>query len=78
MSLFIGITFLSTHIGLIPQETESIVSQMTRRITDTGPLYDWVQFFTALILFLAANTGYQAFPQLRSYLAQDSYLPHWL
>jgi amino acid transporter len=78
MSLFLGITFLSTHIGLIPEETESILSQMTRRITDTGPLYYWVQFFTATILFLAANTGYQAFPQLGSFLAQDSYLPRWL
>ncbi|HEX9616562.1 MAG TPA: APC family permease [Anaerolineales bacterium] len=78
MSLFVGITFLSTHIGLIPQETESILSQMTRRISGTGPLYYWVQFFTAMILFLAANTGYQDFPRLGSFLAHDSYLPRWL
>ena len=78
MSLFVGILFLSTHIGLIPNEAESILSQMTRRITGTNFLYYWVQFFTAMILFLAANTGYQDFPRLSSFLAEDSFLPRWL
>ena len=78
MSLFVGILFLSTHIGLIPNETESILSQMTRRITGTNFIYYWVQFFTAMILFLAANTGYQDFPRLSSFLAIDSFLPRWM
>jgi hypothetical protein len=78
MSLFIGITFLSTQIQLVPGETESILSQLTRRVTNGGFLYYWVQFFTAMILFLAANTGYQDFPRLSSFLAQDSFLPRWL
>jgi hypothetical protein len=37
-----------------------------------------VQFFTAMILFLAANTGYQDFPRLSSFLAHDNFLPRWL
>jgi amino acid transporter len=78
MSLFIGITFLSTHLRLVPHEAESILSQLTRRVTNGGFLYYWVQSFTALILFLAANTGYQGFPQLSSFLAKDGFLPRWL
>jgi len=78
MSLFIGITFLATHLRLIPHEGESIVSQMTRQVTGGGFLYYWVQLFTALILFLAANTGYQDFPRLSSFLANDGFLPRWL
>jgi amino acid transporter len=78
MSLFIGITFLSTHLNLIPVETESILSQMTRRVTQGGFLYYWVQVFTALILFLAANTGFQDFPRLSSFLARDNFLPRWM
>jgi len=78
MSLFVGITYLATHLSLIPEEAESILSQMTRRITGTGFLYYWVQIFTALILFLAANTGYQDFPRLGSFLARDGFLPRWL
>ena len=79
MTLFIGITFLSTRVHLIPSEHgESILSQMTRQIAGGGFLYYWVQLFTALILFLAANTGYQDFPRLSSFLAKDGFLPRWL
>ena len=79
MSLFVGITFLSTRMHLVPMEHgESILSQMTRQITGGGLLYYWVQIFTALILFLAANTGYQDFPRLSSFLAKDGFLPRWM
>ena len=78
MTLFIGITFLATHLTLIPGEAESVLSQLTRRATGTGFLYYWVQIFTAGILFMAANTGYQDFPRLSYFLARDNFLPRWL
>ncbi len=79
MSLFMGISYLSTQMHLVPaQHSESVLSQMTRQITGGGILYFWVQLFTALILFLAANTGYQDFPRLSSFLANDGYLPRWM
>jgi amino acid transporter len=79
MSLFVGITFLATTMHLIPAEHgESILSQMTRSTAGSGFLYYWVQLFTALILFLAANTGYQDFPRLSSFLAKDGFLPRWM
>jgi len=79
MSLFLGIAYLSTHMHLVPtEEGETVLSQMTREIAGTGIIYYWVQLFTALILFLAANTGYQDFPRLSSFLAKDGYLPRWM
>jgi amino acid transporter len=83
MSLFLGISFLATHMHLIPHETqETILSQMTREVTTGVPggrlLYFWVQGFTMLILILAANTGYQDFPRLGYFLARDGFLPRWL
>lgn len=79
MSLFVGITFLATRMHLVPTEHgESILSQMTRQVAGTGIIYYWVQIFTALILFLAANTGYQDFPRLGSFLAKDGFLPRWM
>ncbi len=82
MSLFIGITFLSTHLHLVPYEQESILSQLTRAVTAGLPggkiLYYWVQIFTMLILILAANTGYQDFPRLSSFLAKDGFMPRWM
>jgi amino acid transporter len=84
MSLFVGITFLATRLHLAPSlvEGESILSQLTRTVTAKVPaggvLYYWVQFFTMMILILAANTGFQDFPRLSSFLAKDGYLPRWM
>jgi len=78
MSLFVGITFLSTHMHLVPEEAESILSQMTRAVSGRGVLYFWVQLFTAAILFLAANTAYQDFPRLSSFLSKDRFMPRWM
>ncbi len=82
MSLFIGITYVATHLHLTPSEHETILSQMTRTVTDGVPggtfLYYWVQLFTMLILILAANTGYQDFPRLSSFLAKDGFMPRWM
>ena len=77
-TLFIGISFLATHLAIVPIEEESVLSQLTRMVADKGLLYYWVQLFTMLILVLAANTGFQAFPRLCSFLAQDRFLPSWL
>ncbi|MBX3015405.1 MAG: APC family permease [Caldilineaceae bacterium] len=78
MSLFLGISFLATHLAIVPTETDSVLSQMTRLVTGGGFLYYWVQFFTMMILVLAANTGYQDFPRLSSFLARDGFLPRWM
>jgi amino acid transporter len=37
-----------------------------------------VQFSTMLILYTGANTSFNGFPFLTSYVAGDSYLPRWL
>ncbi len=84
MSLFIGITFMATRLGLTPAvgEGETILSQLARAVTTGlpggGVLYYWVQFFTTMILILAANTGYQDFPRLSSFLAKDGFMPRWM
>jgi amino acid transporter len=39
-------------------------------------LYFFIQGITAVILFLAANTAYSAFPLLACMFAKDKYMPH--
>ncbi len=78
MSLFLGISFLATHLVVVPNEFDSILSQLARQISGGGFLYYWIQAFTMLILILAANTGFQDFPRLSYFLARDGYLPRWL
>lgn len=80
MTLFLGISFLSTNLHLVPYHEggESILSQMTRAVVGNSFLYYWVQFFTMMILFLAANTGFQDFPRVSSFMAKDGFMPRWM
>ncbi|MGH2770351.1 MAG: APC family permease, partial [Actinomycetota bacterium] len=77
--LFVGITFLADAYRVDPrgiEEGRTVTSQIARAVFGEGSLLLYVvQFFTALILFLAANTSYADFPRLSSILARDRYLP---
>jgi amino acid transporter len=76
--LFLGLSVLSYGFHLVPQEGETLVSQLTRQTLGRGPLYLMVQAATMLILLLAANTCYAGFPMLASLLAKDRFLPRQL
>jgi amino acid transporter len=78
--LFLGITFLASSFGILPTEAgetpKTVISQVAGVIYGEGTLFFYLfQAFTALILFLAANTSYNAFPRLGAILAQDGYMP---
>jgi amino acid permease-like protein len=77
-TIFLGITYLATTIGIQPDtvETETVNSMLTRAIVGAGtPYYYFVQISTAVILLLAANTGFTGFPRLASVLANDRFMP---
>jgi amino acid transporter len=77
--LFLGISFLSSGIGAIPSEEETVISQLTRTIYNgRGILYLITIAATTLILILAANTAYADFPRLSALQAGDGYLPRQL
>ncbi|HUG06777.1 MAG TPA: APC family permease [Candidatus Limnocylindria bacterium] len=76
--LFLGITYLATTIGIVPDEheVETVNSLLTRSIVGDGtPFYYVVQITTTMILLLAANTGFTGFPRLASVLADDRFMP---
>ena len=54
-----------------------MVSQVARATFGTGIPYYVIQFATAAILLLAANTSFAGFPRLASILAEDNYLPRY-
>jgi amino acid transporter len=74
-TLFIGISVLASHFGVQPKLDETVVSQLARLTFGTGAVYYALQFGTMLLLVLAANSAFAAFPQLASILARDRYMP---
>jgi amino acid transporter len=77
--LFIGITFLAVNFGIthidLP-EKQTVIAQVAARVYGAGSVpFFLFQAFTALLLFLAANTSFNAFPRLLAILAGDGYMP---
>ena len=76
VTMFAGITLLAHAYHIVPNDQETVVSQLARGVFgDRGVPYYAVQGATMLILELAANTAYADFPRLASILARDRHLP---
>jgi amino acid transporter len=64
ISMFLGITYLAYDFGVVPGGDETVISKVARRAFGTSLMYYAVQTGTMLILLLAANGSYAAFPRL--------------
>lgn len=73
--LFSGIVYLAYFYGIAPNEKVTVVSQIAEDTFGRNFMYYFIQGTTALILILAANTGYTAFPLLAVNLAKDKFIP---
>jgi amino acid transporter len=76
-TLFIGITFLATNFHILPIEEPrtTVIAQIARHVYGDTVGFYLFQGFTALLLFLAANTSFAAFPRLAAVLAEDGFVP---
>ena len=76
--LFVGLTVFAVQFGLRPSEEggPSVVALAAQTAFGEGSvLFVTFAASTALILFLAANTSFNAFPRLAAILAEDGYMP---
>jgi amino acid transporter len=78
--LFVGISVVADAFGIRPTDTEhggpTVIAQVAGAIFGDGSgVYLLFQASTALLLFLAANTSFNAFPRLAAILAEDGYMP---
>jgi amino acid transporter len=74
--LFVGITYLADHFAIAPSADVTVVSEVAGTVFGDGSLGFYLfQTFTALILILAANTSFAAFPRLAAILAEDYFFP---
>jgi amino acid transporter len=82
--LLAGVAYLAhvTHATPYLAEYPSVLSQIGRAVFGHGPignvLYALVQAATAAILFTGANTSFNGFPALASFVAEDRFLPRQL
>lgn len=76
-AIFFGLTYLATAVGVVPDlgERETLNSLVTRSLVGNGLYWWFVQASTAVLLLLAANTGFTGFPRLGSVLANDRFMP---
>ncbi len=82
--LFIGITFLASNFAVYPTvpelypegvEHKTVIAQVAEVVFGNSVLFYLFQAFTALLLFLAANTSFAAFPRLAAVLGEDGFFP---
>ena len=78
--LFVGITIVAHAYEIVPSVDGSggptvVALVATSAFGANTPLFILFQAATALILFLAANTSFNAFPRLAAILAEDGYMP---
>jgi amino acid transporter len=80
--MFMGTGYLALHLPTLTildaskHEYQTVVAQIAASVFGRhsfGFLY--IQWFTTLILVLAANTAFADFPRLSSFLARDGYAP---
>jgi amino acid transporter len=82
--LVLGVTLIAHWTHAVPylHGYPTVVSQEVQYVLGTGPigkvLFFIVQFATMLILYTGANTSFNGFPFLASFVAEDSYLPRQL
>jgi amino acid transporter len=78
-AFFLSISFLANHIGAIPSESETVISQLGRTVFNgRGIPYLMVISATTVILIMAANTAFADFPRLSALHAGDGFLPRQL
>ncbi|KAA9160204.1 APC family permease [Amycolatopsis acidicola] len=82
--LVAGVSFLAFITHATPYENgyPSVLSQEARLVFGHGPLgtalYAALQAASALILYTGANTSFNGFPFLASFVAEDRFLPRQL
>jgi amino acid transporter len=74
-TLFLGISFLTGHIGAVFSEQETVISQLSRTVSGgRGVVYLATIWATTIILIMAANTAF-GLPRLGALHAGDGFLP---
>jgi amino acid transporter len=71
IAMFTAIIVLVHLDRIVPESSQTVLSQLAHLDFGSGPLYVYTQAATALVLLLAADTPYNDFPRVMFLLARD-------
>ena len=76
-TIFIGLTFVGLQYGVQATTAQgpTVLGQVGSAVFGGGFFFLLLQISAAMILFLACNTSFNAFPRLAAILAQDDCMP---
>ena len=75
IAMFAGVLAIAKLAGVVPEASQTMLSQLAHLYYGNGPVYVFIQAATALVLLLAANTSYNDFPRVMFLLARDRLAP---
>jgi amino acid transporter len=75
ISMFVGVVLVAHFDGATPSASQTVLSEIAHDSVGGGVAYGFVQVATALVLLVAANSGFNGFPRLLYFMARDGYVP---
>lgn len=73
--MLLGITWMASLLHVLPVANETMLSQITRKLTGRGYFWMIFQLCTVLTLIFAANSCFGDFPRLLAVLAKARFAP---
>lgn len=75
IAMFAGVLVITKLAGIVPENSQTMLSQLAHLNFGDGPVYIFIQAATAAVLLLAANTAYNDFPRVLFLMARDRQAP---
>ena len=75
IAMFAGVLVVAKLAGVVPEASQTMLSQLAHLGFGNGPVYILIQAATAAVLLLAANTSYNDFPRVLFLMAKDGQAP---
>jgi amino acid transporter len=75
IGMFAGVLAISRLAGVVPEASQTMLSQLVHLSFGDGPMYVYIQAATAAVLLVAANTSYNEFRRVLFLMACDRQAP---
>lgn len=75
IAMFAGVLAIARLSGVVPEASQTMLSQLAHLTFGDGAVYIYIQAATAAVLLMAANTSFNDFPRVLFLMAGDRQAP---